>query len=450
MQQLNPNLGEYIKQHYQFAFMLILWSISGIWGGPAYLGIIPLSVILLKRKKMYVELICGLFYLMVLSDSWSLAMTWARNVKNIYMLMLALFVIFDPKEFRYKNTLFYPFIPYMLLATILITQSPDFMATFQKTLSYILLLTIIPAYYNKLLEEQPEKFLKGLIYTATCLLLYGFMLIVISYNTAYLIGRFRGVMGNPNGLGIFCTVLFAFFTITINKYKNLFSRNEIIMIYGAILISVFLSGSRNTVLSILIFFGFSRLFKVSYWLGFTIIITIGVVYQVILANLTDIMTAMGVSEYMRADKFEEGSGRIVAWKFAWDKIQENFLFGKGIGYEGWLFYQNAQYLYTKGHIGNSHNSWLATWLNTGIVGLLLFLFGLIYSFVKASVKSPYALPLMYAVLFSATFEAWLVGSLNPHTPLVLLMWTLMKFDVKEEGIEKKLTFDKYKIPSLAT
>jgi O-antigen ligase len=429
--------------------MLILWSLSGIYGGPAYLAVVPLSVILLKRQGMYIELVCGLFYLMVLSDSWSLSMTWAGNIKNIYMLMLSLFVIFNPKEFRYKNTLFYPFIPYLFLAIILITRSPDLMATFQKTVSYVLLLIIMPAYYNKLLAEQPEKFLKGMVYTFTCLLLYGFMLIVLSYDTAYLIGRYRGVMGNPNGLGIFCTVVFAFFTVVTSKYKNLFSKNEVILIYAAILISVFLSGSRNTVLSILIFYAFSRLFKVSYWLGFTIIITIGVVYQVILANLTEILTALGVQEYMRADHIEEGSGRIVAWKFAWDKIQENFLFGRGIGYEGWLFFQYNAYLYTLGHIGNSHNSWLAMWLNTGLVGLLLFLYALIYRFVKAAVHSPYSLPLMYSVIFSATFEAWLVGSLNPHTPLVLLIWTLMMVDVKEETIEKKIVFDKYKIPSLS-
>ncbi|MEP7168037.1 MAG: O-antigen ligase family protein [Bacteroidota bacterium] len=444
------NIVDYLKKHYQFLFMLIFWSISGIWGGPAYLAVIPLSVILLKRKGMYIEMVCGLFYLMVLSDSWSLAMTWSSNVKNIYMLMMTLFVLFNPKEFHYKNTLFLPFVPYLLLAIILIPLSPDAMATFQKTISYGLLLIVMPAYYNKLLAEQPEEFLKGLIYTCTCLLLYGFLLIFVSHDTAYLVGRYRGIMGNPNGIGIFCTVFFAFFTITISKYKTLFTKYEVALIYGAILLSVFLCGSRNTVLSILIFFAFSRLFKVSYWLGFTIIIVIGVVYQVILTNLTDILTTFGVAEYMRADHIEEGSGRIIAWKFAWDKIQDNFLFGRGIGYEGWLYFQYAGYLYTLGHIGNSHNSWLATWLNTGIVGLILFLFALIYSFVKASAKSPFALPLMYAVIFSATFEAWLVGSLNPHTPLVLLMWTLMMFDVKEEGLEKKQTFDKYKIPELTT
>ena len=52
-------MTDYIKQHYQFAIMLIVWVVAGIYAGPLYLAIIPLSIILLKRKNMYVELICG-------------------------------------------------------------------------------------------------------------------------------------------------------------------------------------------------------------------------------------------------------------------------------------------------------------------------------------------------------------------------------------------------------
>lgn len=399
---------------------------------------------------MYVEMICGLFYILVLSDSWSPSMAWAGNVKDIYMVMLALFFFFNKKEFPVKNNLFYPFIPFFVLAAILTLRSPAPAESILKYLSYILVFTVLPNYYTKLLTDNYERFLKGLVYTATCLLLYGFMMIFINYDTAYLVGRYRGIMGNPNGLGIFCTVFFAFFTIVTGKYKNLFTKTEMGLIFGAIMLSVLLSGSRNTLLSILIFFGFSRFFKVSYWLGFTIILSIAIAYQLIMTNLPAIISALGLQEYMRVEHLEDGSGRIVAWIFAWQKIQENFLFGRGFNYEGWLFKEYADYLYTLGHIGNSHNSYLATWLNTGIVGLILFLAAIIYNFVKASAKSPYALPLMYCVIFSATFEAWLVGSLNPHTPLLLLMWTLMTFDVKEEIEEEKVVFDKYKIPALTT
>ena len=112
--------------------------------------------------------------------------------------------------------------------------------------------------------------------------------------------------------------------------------------------------------------------------------------------------------------------------------------------------QYADYLFSLGHIGNSHNSYLAIWLNVGIIGLSLYFFALIYRFVKASGKSAFAIPLMYCVVFSATFEEWLVGSLNPHTPLLLVMWTMMMTDKKETTVEDKWIDSKYKIPSLIT
>lgn len=398
---------------------------------------------------MYVELICGLIFILVLSDSWSPSMSWAGNVKDIYLLLLTFFMLFNLKEFSRKNILYYPFIPFFILAAVLILRNPDPLLCFQKTLSYILVFTILPYYYNKLLADDSERFLKGLIYTITLLLLYGFLLIFIDYEAAYLVGRYRGVMGNPNGLGILCTVFFAFFTIVINKYKNIFPKWEVGLIYGSIILSVILTGSRNTLLSILIFFGFSRFFKISYWLGFTIIVVIAVTYQVVITNLPAIIASVGLQEYMRVEHLEDGSGRIIAWKFGWDKIQEDFLFGRGIGYEGWLYKKYEDYLYELGHIGNSHNSYLATWLNTGIVGLLLFLYAFIYRFVKAASLSPYALPLMYGILFSATFESWLVGSLNPHTPMLLLILSMFMDDTKEEIYKKgKPENNHLKIPEL--
>lgn len=442
---------DYVKQHSQFAILLVIWVLSGIYGGPAYLGVIPLSMMLLKMRNMYVELICGFFMIIILSDSWNESMLWAGKIKDIYLVLLTLFLVFNRKQFQYTNTLVYIFIPYFILASILILRSPDIETCILKTISFILVYTILPIYYLKLLNEDRDRFLKGLVYTITLLLLYGFVMIFLFYDAAYLKGRYRGAMGNPNGIGILCTVFFAFFTIVISKRKDLFQRWEVIIVYGAILLSVVLAGSRNSLMSILIFYAFSRFFKVSYFLGFTVIIVLAIVYQVVITNLPLIIATFGLQEYLRVEHIEDGSGRIVAWIFGWQKIQENFFIGRGFNYEGWLYVIYSPYLYKLGHIGNSHNSWLAIWLNTGLIGLVLFLIGLIYRFVKAATKSPFALPLMYSVIFSATFEAWLVGSLNPHTPLLLLMWTIMSLNLeKEEKNQEEEKPEKEALPQLAT
>jgi O-antigen ligase len=62
-----------------------------------------------------------------------------------------------------------------------------------------------------------------------------------------------------------------------------------------------------------------------------------------------------------------------------------------------------------------HNSFLGFWLNTGLVGLLLYLGAFLSKFIKAASYSILAFPIMLAMLFSANFEAWLMASLNPFT-----------------------------------
>jgi hypothetical protein len=92
-----------------------------------------------------------------------------------------------------------------------------------------------------------------------------------------------------------------------------------------------------------------------------------IVFQLILANLTDILSALGLAKALRADTLESGSGRLVAWAFAWKHINssfQNFLYGGAFGFDEMLFAWNAKMLISLGHVGGVHNSFLALWLNT--------------------------------------------------------------------------------------
>ncbi|HPF89482.1 MAG TPA: hypothetical protein PLL57_02370, partial [Flavobacteriales bacterium] len=70
-----------------------------------------------------------------------------------------------------------------------------------------------------------------------------------------------------------------------------------------------------------------------------------------------------------------------------------------------------------------HNSYLSFWFNTGIVGLLLYLRSFVLIFIKASRLVPLSLGVMFAVMFSVTYESWLVSSLNPFTIILLIIIT---------------------------
>ena len=165
--------------------------------------------------------------------------------------------------------------------------------------------------------------------------------------------------------------------------------------------------------------------------GFVIFIIVLLLYQLISDNLVNIIVSLGLGEQFRVETLETGSGRVIAWKFAWDEIQHNFFFGKGFSYNEYLFRKNYDYLSRLGHEGMAHNSYLTIWLDTGFVGLLLFLVGLVSIFLKAAKRSRLSIPVLYAVLFSNYYESWITASLNPFTiQLVFILTIIFIYDFK--------------------
>lgn len=411
---------DYLKRNIQFIIMITLWVVSGMYGGPTYYLIVPASLMLLRMRNMHSEVLFGLLIITVLSDHWEPQLLWASNVKDIYLMLMFAMFLFNSKDFSYRNLVIGPFLPYLVWIFIPLLRSPDAFMSFQKTISTVLFYSITPVWMMKALSEEKEHFLKGAVLTMAALLFYGLAMSFIWPDAAYLMGRFRGVTGNPNSLGIICTVFFAMFTIINAHYKEMFAKWEVAFIYAVILLSVVLSGSRNTIFAILIFYSFARFFKVSYLLGFTAVIVIAVAYQILITNLPVIISALGLQEYMRVENIEDGSSRLIAWQFTLNHLKQDYLVGHGIGYEVYFFQTYGLDLFFKYHVGNTHNSWLALWLNTGIIGLILYAGALIYRYVSLASRSVYAIPMLYSVMFSATFESWLAGVLSPYILLMLI------------------------------
>ena len=132
-------------------------------------------------------------------------------------------------------------------------------------------------------------------------------MIFLSYDKVYLAGRYSGILGNPNGIGIFCTIYFlVFYTMTV-KYPDLFDKNEQRMVYILTVGSILIAVSRNSMFSVLLFLFFARFYKMSNWAGFTIVIVAAISYQLLMNNLESILSALGLSEFLRADHIEDGS-----------------------------------------------------------------------------------------------------------------------------------------------
>ena len=89
----------------------------------------------------------------------------------------------------------------------------------------------------------------------------------------------------------------------------------------------------------------------------------------------------------------------------------------------------------KGHQGTVHNSFLAFWLDQGLIGLVLFLRSYFLIFMKGAQKTKMAYPIMFSIAFTGFFESWLMGSLSAYSFLGMFIFTI----ITSEEILRKIT-----------
>lgn len=419
-------MKEYLRLNYQYLILCSLWIAAGVIAGSLVASIfILLSLLLLKSKNLYQEMFLGFLLILILSDSRDQNLSFAIDVKVIYIILLSVFLLFNRKSFTSHNKFIFLFWPFLILALFLVVISENVQMSFQKCLSYSLLMLVVPNYVEEIYKEHGNIFFKNIIFLFSIVLLLGLVFTFIFPSMTYLAGRYRGLFGNPNGIGLFCTLFFLLYSVVKEYFPEIFSRSESIYIYVVIILSAILCGSRNTLMSMFCFMMFSRLYKISPYMGFLILCAVGVGYELLLQNLELFLRSFGLADYFRIETLETGSGRNVAWTFTWRHIMENFFFGNGFAYDELLFEKNTENLSILGHQGNVHNSFLTFWLNTGIIGLLLFLRGFFLAFFQASKNSRIATPVMFTILFSATFESWMSASLNPITIQLWIILTIL-------------------------
>jgi O-antigen ligase len=250
------------------------------------------------------------------------------------------------------------------------------------------------------------------------------LIVVYPSFVVFIGGRFSSLLGNPNGLGIYSFLFFVMVSLIFEFHRNLFSLKEKTIVYGIIIISIVLSGSRGGLFAVLLFLFTSFFFGKSKLLGFVIMASIFIFYQLILLNIEQIATALGLEAFLRIDTLKTGSGRLLAQKFALDQIQKNFWEGKGFGYGEYLMKTNVKSFLSTEHQGNIHNSYLTIWLDTGLVGLIAFCYGWISNFIRAAKHSFLVWALLFGVLLSTSVESWLSASLNPFTIQLIIILSL--------------------------
>ncbi len=406
-----------------FLIVVLLWVVSGMFLGPVVYGVAVITWFLWLRSDRYIELFIGFLIVLVLSDSLEDNLRFAGTLKTFYILFLGLAVLLKRRVTGIFPKVLIPYAPYLFIAFLCLLWSPALVAGLQKTVSYGLLFFLGPSIAHFLYTERLD-FFKIMNYFTGFILVLSFLVFLLlpEVGTSHG-GRLRGIFGNPNGLGLFIIVTFLFYQFTMWQDKAILSRFErisLLVLFGA---ATVLTGSRNALLSILLFYVFEFTFRNFKYLGIVVSVFIIVGLNFLLANAIEIIRALSLEEFFRLETLVEGSGRLIAWQFAWQKIQDSFYLGRGIGFDEFLMRSNAMYLSKLGHEGGVHNTYLIIWLNTGLVGVVAFFGALFYLFSKASARTLFAFPFLFTVLFCISFEPWLAASLNPYTIVFLTILT---------------------------
>ncbi len=429
----NPHLCamlDFLRRNVWFLAIMALWYAVGSRSVPAFFGLGSITILLWWRRKMYLEILLGFFFILILSDNLRYTTDFAKVFKNLYMLLLAAIVLLSRDDFQPFNRLYLYFVPFILLAGVGLLDSPMMSVSAQKMLSYILLFFTVPQLLIKSFRQLGATALKDFIFLGVTLVLLGFVMTVTDPSVAYSHGgRFRGVLGNPNGLGIFASMLLVVSVLGREYFRGFFSKNDLRWMIFPLLIAIALSGSRTSILAALLFLIFIRFFRSSPTIGFIFFAVFAVGVEMVSANLISIVQGLGLSDFLRVETLQEGSGRYIAWNFAWEAIQQHYWFGRGFAFDEWLMAVNQEFLNELGHQGGVHNTYLIIWLNTGLVGLLIFLRAFFLAFFKAGKNTVVAYPAMFLVLFSITLEPWLAASLNPFTIILLISLVVMTDEV---------------------
>jgi O-antigen ligase len=412
-----------IRKEKQLLLILSSWFIAGLYLPIAGYVFVPLSFLFFIKRRQFSNLFVSLLFLFMLSDNRVAGFDFATTIKPIIVSLLFSFLYINRRRLKISinHPLVLDFVPFLIVAFLCILFSPVPLSSTLKTVSYLLFLWTIPVIFMKSVEKDGAVFFKKIFISVFFLLFSGLLFHIIDPHVTTLVGRYRGWFGNPNGLGIFITLWFMSLFIIQKQYPKLFDNKRVWKyMYLIIVISLFMCSSRTALVAIAIFLLFYKL-RIRFWSGMLITIVSIFLMPIILENIELIIISLDLEDYARLNSLKEAGGRTVGLDFGWEEIKTDwYILGKGFGYTIHFYKSHFQELIALNHVGNAHNSYISAWLNTGLIGMILFVFAWAKQLYKSRL-SPMCFPVAFSCLFSSFLESWLIGSLNPFTIILLLI-----------------------------
>jgi O-antigen ligase len=426
-------------ERHQILFLIIfpVMIVGGMAVNAAGVVIAAGAVIYLLYKEKHDSIIILFLFILIMGDSRFEPTQFVKNLRVEVLILLFAVSLYEIRNGYYRvNAIMLYFLPFLSVSLLALIFSPLLDLGFSKTLSFAIFYFVVFNYIHHKLRVYGIQLMIDSLYLIVVILIASFILLPLFPDyLSYGGGRYNGLMGNPNGMGMLLTLTAPIATYLFTKHKE-FKRSFKTLVWLLIIISLIMCSSRNAIFSLFLFAvtyiglqggTFRRIIFL-----FVFLPAVGVfLYNV---ELEDLFTYLGLEKYFRVSELESGSGRIFAWKHAFDIIQRQPLIGCGFACEEYHFvYRTSFQLWHSGHQGGVHNSYLAYAINTGFVGTTFFLgfLGIAASRVR---NYRFLIPYLACCAFSAIFESWLFSSLSAFHILFLLFLAFLQVDTNKEEL----------------
>lgn len=420
------------KQYNSIWLALLLVVMAGIVGGYIAATIVLVFFIFMQESSYKEEMLLILFLaIFFLGDNFTGRLGFANNTR---FAILGLALVFLFKHDLFNNRLANKLLPFSAIALVItLLYSTLGTAAYLRALAYWLMALVIFKTVDISYKKSAQNTLHIILFWISLFIISNVILyfLPLGFDT-YLKDRFRGLMNNPNGLGLVALMCYPFTDLVKQRKETRFPDYFFIGIKVMIVFIAILTASRNTIFSIMIYEAAHRLSKNKP----LFIIGLGAIlfayYSISINDVIAIIQQLGLGDFFRVESLLDASGRTEVWEVAWQEAQRSPWLGNG------MMYDNEYILeYGRQHLGPDRarhwfgiwNSYLSLLLNVGIIGIAAYAWFIKEMYRYAHLKN-LAFAFIVMSLFSAITESWMAASMNAFTPMFFLYWAIQSQEVK--------------------
>jgi len=404
--------------------LLIIIIVGGIFGDYITASILFVITVILKKKNITEFLLVMTLITFLLADNFKGPLGFFQNLRFVIVMVNLIYLL---KHNLLKNNYGNYMFPFAILALIIsIFYSPIGIQSYLRAIAFWLIPLIIFRLISISHKNSARRTSELIVLIFTSYIGFNLVFYFFPIIDVFLVGRYKGLAGNPNALGLIMMFMYGLLQLIQKRNETSFSDLLFLMLKISCLVLIILTGSRNALISAIIFTIFYKFFFNKRLFIITLLGLIFFYFVISSLNFQQLIISLGLSDQLRLDSFGDASGRTEVWVVVWEEIKNSFWFGGGLLYDDYIIKE-----YVTNYFGSTFprhwagvwNSYLSLLLDVGLVGTLVYLIFWIKIFKKSKFLNLSAAFTIMCFLSGIT-ESWMAASMNSFTPMMFLFWAI--------------------------